>query len=386
MYNDVNDDDSSNLTKAVIMAMISATFVTSLITFSCNAEAQTFGANNDNNHINPTLLTELFTNDKQSAVTVNIATTTDPSNAMIKVAPSLITTRSYTHSYIDNTGGLGATPGIVEAAIGSQETRGFHVTDATTSEGPAAKARLIGGDSLTDIKGSYSEVSRIINIPKDMPTSSSIPSSSNQTTTNIPSSSNQTTTNIPSSSNQTTTNIPSSSNQTTTNIPSSSNQTTDILTYQNSSYGITIQYPANWTKDERDYSPNDTVTNIVAFFSPDDNTSDIYPTSLAIYMDRLTNQNLTVEEYAASQIAYFNKTLTDFNLIESNTNITLKGRNNPAYGLIYTDRENGNNYKTMEIATISGDRIYYIKYIAEEKQYSNYLPAIQRMINSLQIT
>ena len=178
MYNDVNDDDRSNLTKVVIMAMISATFVTSLITFSCNAEAQTFGANNDNNHINPTLLTELFTNDKQSAVTVNIATTTDPSNTMIKVVPSLITTRSYVHSYIDNTRGLGATPGIVEAAIGSQETRGFHVTDATTGEGPAPKARLVGGDSLTDIKGRYIEVSRIINIPKNIPNSSSIPDSS----------------------------------------------------------------------------------------------------------------------------------------------------------------------------------------------------------------
>ena len=244
MYNDVNDDDRSNLTKVVIMAMISATFVTSLISFSCNAEAQTFGANNDNNHINPTLLTELFTNDKQSAVTVNIATTTDPSNTITKVVPSLITTRSYVHSYIDNTKGLGATPGIVEAAIGSQETRGFHVTDATTGEGPAAKAGLVGGDSLTDIKGRYIEVSRIINIPKNIPNSSSIPDSSNQTTTNIP----------------------SSSNQTTTNIPSSSNQTTDILTYQNSSHGIRIQYPANWTKDERDYSPNNTVTDIVAFY------------------------------------------------------------------------------------------------------------------------
>ena len=39
----------------------------------------------------------------------------------------------------------------------------------------------------------------------------------------------------------------------------------------------------------------------------------------------------------------------------------------------------------MEIGTIIGDRIYYIDYIAEEKQYSNYLPTIQMMINSLEI-
>lgn len=355
MYNDVNDDDDkSNLTKVVIMAMISATFVTNLITFSCNAEAQTFGANNDNNHINPTLLTKLFTNDKQSAVTVNIATTTDPSNTITKVVPSLITTRSYVHSYIDNTKGLGATPGIVEAAIGSQETQGFHVTDATTGEGPAAKARLVGGDSLTDIKGRYIEVSRIINIPKNIPNSSSIPDSSNQTTTNI---------------------------------PKSSNQTTDILTYQNSSYGVRIQYPANWTKDERDFNPNNALTDIVAFYSPVENTSDNYSESLVISMERLSNKNMTLNEFANSSTTYYNETLTDFNLIESNTNITLAGGNNSsAYGLIYTDRVDGTNYKRMEIGTIIGDKVYFIRYNAEEKKYSNYLPTIQMMINSLQIT
>jgi eukaryotic-like serine/threonine-protein kinase len=94
---------------------------------------------------------------------------------------------------------------------------------------------------------------------------------------------------------------------------------------------------------------------------------------------------MTLKEYAASQITYFNKTLTDFNLIESNTNITLGGGNNSAYGLLYANKVDGTNYKTMEIGTIIGDRIYYIEYIAEEKQYSNYLPTIQMMINSLQI-
>ena len=158
------------------------------------------------------------------------------------------------------------------------------------------------------------------------------------------------------------------------------------MTYQNSSHGIRIQYPANWTKDERDYSPNNTITDIVAFFSPVENTSDTHPASLVIYMERLSNQNMTLKEYATSLITYFNKTLTDFNLIESNTNITLGGGNNPAYGLIYTNKVDGTNYKTMEIGTIIGDRIYFIRYNAEEKQYSNYLPTIQRMINSLQIT
>ena len=154
------------------------------------------------------------------------------------------------------------------------------------------------------------------------------------------------------------------------------------MTYQNSPYGITIQYPVNWTKDEQDVDSNDTVANIVAFISPVDNTSYTYPTGLAISTERLIDQNMTLNELANSSITDYGKRLPDFNIIESNANITLIGRNNPAYGLIYSDRENGNNYKTIEIGTIIGDRIYYIEYIAEEKQYSNYLPTIQMMINS----
>jgi hypothetical protein len=338
MYHD--DDDRSNLTKIVIVALISATFVISMISFSCNAEAQTFGDNNNNNNTNSTLLTELFTTDKQSLVMVNGGTTTDPSNTITKVVPPLITTGSYAHPYyIGITGGLDVTPDIAKA-MGLQEARGFLVTDVT-AEDPTAKAGIEGGGNLlADITGRYIEISGIINIPK---------------------------------------NTPNSSNLTNANL------TSDTLTYQNSSYGITMQYPANWTKDEEDSDPNDNITNIVTFVSPLENTADNYSENLGIGLEFLVH-NTTLDEYASSLITDYNNTITDFNLIELNTNITLGGGNNPAYGLLYTDREDGTNYKTMEIGTIIGDRVFFIEYNAEENKYSNYLPTIQKMINSLQIT
>jgi hypothetical protein len=69
---------------------------------------------------------------------------------------------------------------------------------------------------------------------------------------------------------------------------------------------------------------------------------------------------------------------------ESNTNSTLGGK--PAYKLVYTDVEDGINYKTMEIGTITADRLYYVEYLAEEEQYPDYLPTVQKMIDSLKIT
>jgi hypothetical protein len=337
-------DDKSNLTKAVIMALVTATIVISLISFSsCNAEAQIFIDNNNRNSI---LLTGLFTKVKQSVDTVNIAITTDPSNTITNVVPSLIITASYMHPNIDITGGRDVTPESLEAVVvGSRETRGFLLSDTTTAQAPAAKAGIQGGDILADIRGLYIEVSRIINIPKDIPNSSG-----------------------------------------SSSVPSSTNLTSDILTYQNSSSGIRIQYPANWTKDEQDYDPNDNITYIVEFNSPLTSRFDIYSETLAISVKRLSNQHMTLDEIANSSITDYNKTLTDFNLIESNTNITVGGGDNPAYRLIYTDKEEGINYKTMEIGTIIGDRVYYIEYFAEENKYSNYLPTIQMMINLLQIT
>jgi hypothetical protein len=70
-------DGRSNLTKAVIVSLIASTFVISLISFSYNAKAQTFG----DNIISFTSLPELFSKVKQSIVTVNAANTMDPSNS-----------------------------------------------------------------------------------------------------------------------------------------------------------------------------------------------------------------------------------------------------------------------------------------------------------------
>jgi hypothetical protein len=328
-------DDRSNLTKVVIVALISATFDISLISFSCNAEAQTSGDNRPLLNTRDKVMginSAIFSSSGEFAGILYVV----PSNTLTKILPSLTATGSYTHQYIGGRG-IHLAPGVVEA-MGLQETRGFLVTYAT-AEGYAAKAGIQGGNSLADINGRYIEISRIINIPR---------------------------------------NIPDSSNLTSGSL------TSDILTYQNSSYGIRIQYPANWTVDEEDIIPNDPFINIVAFSSPLESAFDNYSETLGISMEGLNDENMTLEEYAASVVTQYNKALTDFNLIGSTTNITLGG-NNPAYGLIYANRKDDTYYITLEIGTIIGDRVYYIKYSAEEKQYSNYLPTIQTMINSLEI-
>jgi hypothetical protein len=40
----------------------------------------------------------------------------------------------------------------------------------------------------------------------------------------------------------------------------------------------------------------------------------------------------------------------------------------------------------MEVGTIIGDKAYMIQYIADAPKYSDYLPTVQKMIDSMQIT
>ena len=54
---------------------------------------------------------------------------------------------------------------------------------------------------------------------------------------------------------------------------------------------------------------------------------------IGVSMERLSNQDMTLEEYVTSLITDYNETLTDFNLVESDTNNSiLAGK--PAYKLV----------------------------------------------------
>jgi len=306
-----------------------------------------------------------------------------PSNTITKVVPSLITTGSYTHPDIGITG-IDVTPEIA-TAMGLKEAKGFLITDVT-ADGPAAKADVQGGDLFTDINGRQIELGGDIIIGIDNKTVRKIDDILIYLEREKQVGDTVELTVLRKGQLWGMDVMVGSRAVVSSSAATPSPTTSDILTYQNSSYGVRIQYPASWTIDEQDVDPNDTITNIVTFSSPLTSRFDIYSENLGIGLERLADQNMTLEEYTTSLITDYNETLTDFNPIELNTNITLGGGNNPAYKLVYTDREDNINYKTMEIGTIIGDKVYYIQYIAEEKKYSNYLPTIQMMINSLQIT
>jgi hypothetical protein len=154
-------------------------------------------------------------------------------------------------------------------------------------------------------------------------------------------------------------------------------------TYENSTYGIRMQYPSDWKKVEpSQVSQASNFNIIVGFISPKESVSDTSPpAALSIGIHNLSSsQDITPDQYTDTHINSIRK---QTNLLESNAT-ALKGNssNNLAHKVVYINSE---GQKIMQVWTVKGDKAYHITYAANETRYTDYLPPIQKMINSFEI-
>lgn len=156
--------------------------------------------------------------------------------------------------------------------------------------------------------------------------------------------------------------------------------------YENPTYGINIQYHSDWRADGGDIYAGDYVTDIVSFIAPIRNNTEAYAPSLSISIDNIPpNLNENQNEYLSRIITDYSDTYEDFNVIEYDTDSILSGK--PAYKIVFTNEEDGIDYKNMEVGTIIEDKVYFVTHYAEEEeQYLDYLPTIQKMISSVKMT
>ena len=169
------------------------------------------------------------------------------------------------------------------------------------------------------------------------------------------------------------------------NQSSSSNNngnTSQFLTFENDSYGINIQYPANWSSSPGEGNDNsgDSTTDIVSFSPKDPNSS----TTLDILVDSVdSGENL--KQYVSDSISDDKTDLKNFKVSESSTSGNTRA-GNPAYKLIYSYTDQGENFKGLETGTIIGNKAYFIQYENSPSQFDSDLPLVQKMIDSLQLT
>ena len=177
--------------------------------------------------------------------------------------------------------------------------------------------------------------------------------------------------------------------QTNTTAPSQATNITEqnpFLRYENTTYGIKIQYPAGygWQLSLSNQTSEDNVYNyIVAFRSPRDRVSDSVIETVNIAMENLPpEENITLDAYSTIQISDLTQSATNFDLKESTPTI-LAGI--PAYKIVYSEILQQAPLQVMQVWAIKDNKAYVLTYIAEAPKYSTYLPVVQKMIDSFEI-
>jgi serine/threonine-protein kinase len=149
------------------------------------------------------------------------------------------------------------------------------------------------------------------------------------------------------------------------------NGMSELLVFDNSNLGFTLEYPSDWIKEES-----------LSFISPRLSISDEAPESIAVTTEPNIS-NLTLQEYSDSSLSILESQFPNFTLIES-SNSTLSGY--PAYQILYTYTFEDVDLKNLQIWTIADDMVYVLTYGGTTKEFDNSFPVIQNMVDSFEIT
>jgi hypothetical protein len=172
--------------------------------------------------------------------------------------------------------------------------------------------------------------------------------------------------------------IKSPDNDTTT-IESSIQSLGGFLAYESPVYGIRTQYPDGWEILIQNTS-NSSLS--LRFDSPPENDTDTYRENVRFVIDTISN-NTALGNFTSATLTSYLESYPDLKFSEvSSTNLT----NNaiPAYKLVASHTQEGLDF--MQIFAIKEDKVYSISYLSEMSRYSTYLPVVEKMINSFEVT
>jgi len=145
------------------------------------------------------------------------------------------------------------------------------------------------------------------------------------------------------------------------------------VTYLNPTYGIKMQYPSNWIKNETESG-----SRYVEFYSPQTNSKGDIMVLVNLGRTNWGSSNLT--DVLRNEINSY-QDFANFRLIDYRTNTTLAGQ--PAFKFLfeYTNID-GVSQGGVETGTVVGSKVYWIEVLIDADQFSQYYPTAQNMIDS----
>ena len=163
--------------------------------------------------------------------------------------------------------------------------------------------------------------------------------------------------------------------QAANNNPLSRIPTYTLQTYSNSAFGLTMQYPSNWSRTELS---NNTAVLIVVFRTPS-----ILGSLTILGINHVSTKNATLPALVNEYVTHLRQSGKLLGLSTSaQTNLAGK----PATRLVYTTTSpQGVKFRLMQELSIIGNKTFFITYGSPSPSYLTYLPAVQRMIESIKI-
>jgi hypothetical protein len=152
-----------------------------------------------------------------------------------------------------------------------------------------------------------------------------------------------------------------------------------VLVYESPVHTIRIQYPDGWEILIQSTS-NSSLS--LRFNSPLENDTDVFRENVLFVIDTISN-NTALSNFTSAALTSYLESYSDLRFDEvSSTNIS----NNtiPAYKLVASRTQDGLDF--MQIMAIKDGQIYTILYSSEKTRYSTYLPIVEKMINSFEVT
>jgi eukaryotic-like serine/threonine-protein kinase len=147
----------------------------------------------------------------------------------------------------------------------------------------------------------------------------------------------------------------------------------DFKTYENPKLKFSIQYPSTWQKEER-------LNDFVTFLAPIVDSSH-YKSPAGLGISSLSVSNVSLNTIVNIHLKNITNNLKDFQLIESSD--TILADNRPAKKIIFTAMDDEEKKQALQLITKNNDKVYLITYKAYIDNYEQYLPIIEKMLNSL---
>lgn len=146
-----------------------------------------------------------------------------------------------------------------------------------------------------------------------------------------------------------------------------------IFENKSSNFSIEAKYPYDWEEVKTNFSDN-----IVVFRPKPDNSSDKLSPGVGIYVRELPYRNVPLSEYSTTLVDLLES--QSFNILSSNSTSLSKS---PAYQAVYLDSTKVTT--GLQIWTIKNDYVYTIMYLANSKQFADFLPYADSIIDSFKI-